>query len=240
MQAGMNSTIAAGGQSPGSEVPVITIDGPTASGKGTVAERVARALGWHCLDSGALYRLTALAVQQAGGDGSDEMQAAGLARGLDVHFSPPAIFMGGEDVTSLIRHESIGNLASRVASWPAVRQALLERQRDFRQAPGLVADGRDMGTMVFPRAPLKIFLDADVGVRAERRYKQLIDKGIPANISDLLHDLRLRDERDRNRAHAPLVAAADAVVIDSSRLDINATVARVLDLWSALGLQTGQ
>jgi len=215
-------------------VPVITIDGPTASGKGTIAQRVADRLGWHALDSGALYRLTALAVRQAGGDGGDEQQAAALARRLDAQFSAGLIRLAGQDVTQTIRQESIGNLASRVAALPAVREALLARQRDFRQAPGLVADGRDMGTVVFPDAPLKIFLDADVGIRAERRYKQLSGKGISANLDDLLNDLRLRDSRDRDRAHAPLVAAAGAVTIDSSHIGVDQVVQQVLDLWFAL------
>ncbi|WP_323016587.1 (d)CMP kinase [Castellaniella sp.] len=214
-----------------SAVPVITIDGPTASGKGTIAQRVADHLGWHALDSGALYRLTALAVRQAGGDGSDESQAAHLARQLDVQFGAGLIRLDGQDVTHLIRQEAIGNLASRVAAWPAVRTALLARQQDFRQMPGLVADGRDMGTVVFPDAPLKIFLDADVVVRAERRHKQLRDKGISANLDDLLNDLRLRDARDRDRAHAPLVAAADAMTIDSSHIGVDQVVDQVLDLW---------
>ncbi|HXE19413.1 (d)CMP kinase [Castellaniella sp. UC4442_H9] len=216
-------------------VPVITIDGPTASGKGTIAQRVAQALGWHALDSGALYRLTALSVLRAGGDGSDEAQAAGLARALDAHFEPGIIRLGTEDITDEIRREAVGNLASRVAAWPAVRKALLARQRDFRRAPGLVADGRDMGTVVFPDAPLKIFLDADVEIRAHRRHKQLMRKGFSAKLSDLLEDLRARDSRDRDRAHAPLVAARDAVTVDSSRIGIDETVARVLDLWSARG-----
>ena len=216
-------------------VPVITIDGPTASGKGTIAQRVAQALGWHALDSGALYRLTALSVMRAGGDGSDEAQAAGLARALDAHFEPGIIRLGTEDITDEIRREAVGNLASRVAAWPAVRKALLARQRDFRRAPGLVADGRDMGTVVFPDAPLKIFLDADVEIRAHRRHKQLMRKGFSAKLSDLLEDLRARDSRDRDRAHAPLVAARDAVTVDSSRIGIDETVARVLDLWSARG-----
>lgn len=216
-------------------VPVITIDGPTASGKGTIAQRVAQALGWHALDSGALYRLTALSVLRAGGDGSDEAQAAGLARALDAHFEPGIIRLGTEDITDEIRREAVGNLASRVAAWPAVRKALLARQRDFRRAPGLVADGRDMGTVVFPDAPLKIFLDADVEIRAHRRHKQLMRKGFSAKLSDLLEDLRARDSRDRDRAHAPLVAARDAVTVDSSRIGIEETVARVLDLWSARG-----
>lgn len=216
-------------------VPVITIDGPTASGKGTIAQRVAQALGWHALDSGALYRLTALSVLRAGGDGSDEAQAAGLARALDAHFEPGIIRLGTEDITDEIRREAVGNLASRVAAWPAVRKALLARQRDFRRPPGLVADGRDMGTVVFPDAPLKIFLDADVEIRAHRRHKQLMRKGFSAKLSDLLEDLRARDSRDRDRAHAPLVAARDAVTVDSSRIGIDETVARVLDLWSARG-----
>jgi 3-phosphoshikimate 1-carboxyvinyltransferase len=211
--------------------PVITIDGPTASGKGTIALRVARALGWHALDSGALYRLTALAVLREGGDGTDEAQAARLARHLDVRFEGEAILMDGEDVGGLIRQEAVGNLASRVAAWPAVREALLARQRDFCREPGLVADGRDMGTVVFPDAPLKIFLDADVEVRARRRHKQLKDKGFSANLDDLFQDLQSRDDRDRNRAHAPLIAAAGAITIDSSRVGVDQVVQQVLDLW---------
>ncbi|WP_066453893.1 (d)CMP kinase [Castellaniella caeni] len=216
-------------------IPVITIDGPTASGKGTIAQRVADHLGWHALDSGALYRLTALALQRAGGDGQDEALAARLARALDVRFQGERILMGGQDVAGLIRHEAVGNLASEVAALPAVRAALLERQRDFRQAPGLVADGRDMGSVVFPDADLKIFLDADVEIRAHRRHKQLSGKGISANLDDLLSDLRARDARDRGRAHAPLVAAAGAITIDSSRLGIDDVVQQVLGLWSARG-----
>ncbi|MER1966316.1 (d)CMP kinase [Castellaniella sp. GW247-6E4] len=216
--------------------PVITIDGPTASGKGTVAMRVAQALGWHALDSGALYRLTALAVTRAGGDGGDEAQAAAAARALDVVFRDGGIWLDGVEVGNEIRREAISNLASRVAAYPAVRAALLERQRAFRTAPGLVADGRDMGTVIFPDAPLKVFLDADVNERALRRHKQLKDKGFSAKLSDLLEDLRLRDARDRDRVHAPLVAAADAVVVDSSRMGIDETVRKVLDLWSARGL----
>ncbi|WP_298015596.1 (d)CMP kinase [uncultured Castellaniella sp.] len=222
-----------------SAIPVITIDGPTASGKGTIAQRVADRLGWHALDSGALYRLTALAVRQAGGDGSDESQAAGLARQLDVQFGAGVIRLDGRDVTQIIRQEAIGNLASKIAALPAVRAALLARQRDFRRAPGLVADGRDMGTVVFPDAPLKIFLDAAVGVRAERRHKQLRDKGISANLDDLLNDLRSRDARDRDRAHAPLVAAADAVTIDSSHAGVDQVVDQVLDLWRKPGSAHG-
>lgn len=217
-------------------IPVITIDGPTASGKGTIASRVAQALGWHVLDSGALYRLTALALTRSGGDGNDPDAAATAARELDVVFRDGGIWLSGDEVSGEIRCEAIGNLASRVAAYPAVREALLECQRAFRKAPGLVADGRDMGTIVFPDAPLKIFLDADVAERALRRHKQLRDKGFSAKLSDLLEDLRLRDARDRDRAHAPLVAAADAVIVDSSRMGIDDTVNQVLDLWSARGL----
>ncbi|HUH40450.1 MAG TPA: (d)CMP kinase, partial [Castellaniella sp.] len=157
-------------------------------------------------------------------------------RGLDVVFKDDHIWMDGEIVDDVIRQEAIGNLASRVAAYPTVREALLERQRAFQVAPGLVADGRDMGSVVFPDAPLKIFLDADVDERARRRHKQLKEKGFSANLSDLSEDLRLRDERDRSRVHAPLLAARDAVIVDSSRIGIDETVRQVLDLWSARGL----
>jgi len=218
-------------------IPVITIDGPTASGKGTVAHRVARALGWTVLDSGALYRLTALAVAEQGVDAGDERAVAGVAARLDPVFRDGRIFLSGRDVSSLIREERIGNLASRVAGHGLVRQALLERQRAFRRTPGLVADGRDMGTVVFPDAPLKIFLEADVAARARRRCNQLKEKGFSANLSDLLLDMRARDERDRTRAVAPLAAAPDAKLIDSSNLNIDETVQAVLDLWSGPGTQ---
>ena len=218
-------------------VPVITIDGPTASGKGTVAQRVAQALGWAMLDSGALYRLTALACRDAGVATTDEQGAARIAAGLDVRFEDGKVFLKGTEVSDAIRAESIGVQASQVATLGAVRQALLERQRAFRQPPGLVADGRDMGTVVFPEAPVKVFLVADVHARAQRRCKQLIDKGFPANLADLTRDLEERDARDRSRAHAPLVAAPDAVTIDSSNLSIEETVNAVLDLWSGKGAQ---
>lgn len=214
-------------------IPVITIDGPTASGKGTVAQRVARTLGWHVLDSGALYRLTALAVMHAGLDANDQSAVADLARELDVVFKGEQILLCGEDVSQQIRHEDVGNLASQVAAYEPVREALLARQRAFCRAPGLVADGRDMGTVVFPNALLKIFLDADVEERALRRYKQLKEKGFSANLSDLLEDLRARDRRDRGRAHAPLEVAADAVIVDSSHIGIDEAVKIVLDRWSA-------
>lgn len=213
------------------DIPVITIDGPTASGKGTIAHRVAEALRWHMLDSGALYRLTALAVQQQSVDEADHDAVANTARNLDVAFNAGAVILGGHDVTDAIRHEDVGNLASKVASYGAVRDALLERQRVFRQAPGLVADGRDMGTVVFPDAELKIFLIADPLARAQRRYKQLNDKGISANLTSLLEDMQSRDKRDRERTNAPLIAAPGAVTIDSSHLSIDETVTKVLDLW---------
>ena len=212
--------------------PVITIDGPTASGKGTIAGRVADQLGWAILDSGALYRLTALGVLRYGCNSEDVDAVAQIARSLDVTFQGSRILFQSEDVSTKIRQEDIGNLASRVAAYPAVRDALLQRQRDFRRPPGLVADGRDMGTVVFPDAPLKIFLVAAVESRAERRYKQLKEKGFSVNLTDLLEDMRARDARDSSRANAPLVAAPDAVTIDSSSLDINQTVQAVLDLWS--------
>ncbi len=213
-------------------VPVITIDGPTASGKGTVAHRVAQALGWGVLDSGALYRLTALSVLQRGGDSADPQAVARIAESLEVVFHAKGILLEGREVSELIRQEEVGNLASRLAPNPALRAALLERQRAFRRPPGLVADGRDMGTIDFQDANLKIFLVADVRARAQRRCKQLIDKGISANLEDLLADMRERDARDIERAVAPLVPAQDAHVVDSSTLTIEQTVQSILDLWS--------
>ncbi|VFR41974.1 Cytidylate kinase [plant metagenome] len=216
-----------------STVPVIAIDGPTASGKGTVAHGVAEALGWQVLDSGALYRLTALAATRRGVDETDEAALGQVALGLDVLFSSGRIYLDGDDVCEAIRQEAIGNLASRVAALPAVRAALLARQRAFRQPPGLVADGRDMGSVVFPDAALKVFLVADVEARAERRCKQLIEKGISANLADLLRDMRERDARDANRQVAPLAPAEGAVELDSSTLSARQTIQAILDLWKA-------
>jgi len=203
-------------------VPVIAIDGPSASGKGAVASRAAAMLGFHYLESGALYRLIAL----AGGESPAE-----TAKRLDASFRGGRIFLSEQDVTDKIRQEAVGLRASEIASQPAVRSALLERQRAFRQPPGLVADGRDMGTVVFPDAVLKVFLTASVKVRAQRRYKQLIDKGNHANLAALSRDLEERDKRDAARAVAPLKPATDAVSVDSSELTIDEVVDQVLNSY---------
>lgn len=214
-------------------VPVIAIDGPTASGKGTIAQRVAAALGFHYLDSGAIYRVAALAAIEAGLDPGQAEAVAALARGLRPEFAAGSIRLGGRDITEAIRAEPVGNAASRIAVHPEVRQALFELQRGFRQPPGLVADGRDMGSVVFPDAQLKVFLTASPEARAARRHKQLIEKGIPANISTLARDLRERDARDMQRAAAPLVAVQGARQLDSSSLDIDQVVERVLGWYRA-------
>ncbi|MGH8674756.1 MAG: (d)CMP kinase [Burkholderiales bacterium] len=205
---------------PNSPAPVIAIDGPSASGKGAVASRVAAALGFNYLESGALYRLVAL----AGGNAPAE-----TAKNLNAVFRDGKIILSGQDVTDKIREEAVGLRASEIARIPAVRTALLERQRAFRRPPGLVADGRDMGTIVFPDAVLKVFLSASVAVRAQRRYKQLIDKGKHANLAALSRDLEERDQRDAARAVAPLKPAADAVSVDSSDMTIDEVVELVLD-----------
>ena len=209
-------------------IPVITIDGPSASGKGTVAERVALALGFHFLDSGALYRLTALSAMKHGVALDDEDRVAALAASLPATFGDGAVRLAGEDVTDAIRAEAVGEGASRVAALPAVRAALLDRQRAYRQAPGLVADGRDMGTVVFPDAPCKVFLTASAEARAERRYKQLIGKGNSANLPALVADMQARDARDTARAVAPLKPAADALLLDTTHMGIDAAVQAVL------------
>jgi len=210
-------------------VPVIAIDGPSASGKGTIAKRVAQALGFNYLESGALYRLVALLSLRR--DLDDERAIAEVAAHMDVVFQGDEIFLEDQEVSLHIRHEDVGNRASEVARMPAVRQALLTRQRAFRQPPGLVADGRDMGTIVFPDAALKIFLTARPQVRAQRRYKQLIEKGIAANLGALSRDLAERDARDANRAVAPLVPAPDSQVLDSSALSVEAVVDQILRQW---------
>ena len=208
--------------------PVIAIDGPTSSGKGTVAALVARVLGFHTLESGALYRLVALASERAGVDAHDEAGLARVAAGLQCRFADGRVWLRGEDVTDLLRSESCGMRASTVSVYPVVRKELFDLQLGFRRPPGLVADGRDMGTVVFPDAVLKVFLTASVAVRAERRHKQLKEKGIDANLAALSRDLEERDARDAARAVAPLVPAADARRLDSSALTIDETVARVL------------
>ena len=207
-------------------VPVIAIDGPSASGKGTIASRVARQLGFHYLESGALYRLLALLSLREGT--LQEQRLAALAAGMDVLFRDGEVVLDEEDVTDKIRSEPCGVRASEVARMPAVREALLQRQRAFRRPPGLVADGRDMGTVVFPDAALKIFLTASPEIRAERRYKQLKEKGIDANLRALSRDLQERDERDTKRAVAPLVPAPDSQVLDSSALSVEEVVDRIL------------
>ena len=212
-------------------VPVIAVDGPSASGKGTVAARIARALGFHYLDSGALYRLVALAALRAGVDLADEAALARLAEGLDVEFGEATVRLAGADVTQAMRTEEVSALASQVASRPAVRQALLRRQRAFRMAPGLVADGRDMGSIVFPDAPLKVFLTADVATRAERRHKQLMEKGMYAKIADVVEDLRRRDERDSSRPVAPLKHYPDALFLDTTGLTVEQAVEKVCGWW---------
>jgi len=211
--------------------PVIAIDGPSASGKGTVAARVAEALGYAYLDSGALYRLTALAAKQAGVDWADEAGVAGLAAVLDVEFSGGDILLNGALVGDAIRTEEMSAGASKVAVLPAVREALLFRQRAFNTLPGLVGDGRDMGSVIFPKAPLKVFLTASAEARAERRYKQLIEKGFSANLADLLLDLQQRDARDSQRSVAPLRQEADAKLLDTTHLTIEQAVKQVLD-WA--------
>jgi CMP/dCMP kinase len=216
-------------------VPVIAIDGPSGSGKGTVARILAGQLGWHLLDSGALYRLTALAGAARGLDPADEGGHATLAAGLDVRFEMDAagaeqVLLDGRDVTRELRAEATGNMASVVAVMPAVRAALLERQRAFAAPPGLVADGRDMGTVVFPSAGLKVFLTASAEERARRRYNQLKEKGLAANLAGLSQEILERDRRDSARSVAPLRPATDAVVIDSTGIPVDGVVNRILAL----------
>jgi cytidylate kinase len=218
-----------------SAIPVIAVDGPAASGKGTVAAGVATALGFHLLDSGSLYRLVALKALDAGVALGAEDALAEAARRLDVTFADGRIGLDGRDVTEAIRGEAVSAAASRVAVHPAVRAALLDRQRAFRRPPGLVADGRDMGTVVFPDALLKVYLTASPEERARRRHKQLIEKGISSTIQSLLLDIRERDARDAGRAVAPLAAAADAVILDTTDMSIEAVVRLVTDRFRALG-----
>jgi CMP/dCMP kinase len=213
------------------DVPVLTIDGPSGSGKGTVSRAAANALGWGLLDSGALYRLVALAGRRAGIVLDDESKLSQVAEGLDIRFgSEEIVWLQGQDVTRAIRTEGAGSDASQVAAYPGVRAALLERQRRFAVPPGLVADGRDMGTVVFPGAPLKIFLTASLEERVLRRHKQLKEKGVAATLAALSLELAERDRRDIARSASPLVASADAVLLDTTGMPVDAVVGRVLSL----------
>ena len=216
-----------------STYPVIAIDGPTASGKGTVASLIAEKLGFHYLDSGALYRLVALASEKRGMDVKNGSELGLLVPKLLISFKNSQISLDGEDVTDAIRTENIGLRASNLAIHPEVRSALVGLQRSFRQSPGLVADGRDMASVIFPDAVLKVFLTATVAARAERRYKQLKAKGISAKLSDLLQDLQERDARDSSRGTAPLLVADGAKVLETSDLSIDQAVKTVLDWYQS-------
>ncbi|HQT70493.1 MAG TPA: (d)CMP kinase [Thiobacillus sp.] len=213
--------------------PVITIDGPSASGKGTVAERVASLLGFHFLDSGALYRLTALSAMKSGVALDDEARVGELAVALPATFRGGAVWLDDENVSEAIRAETVGEGASKVAALPAVRAALLDRQRAYRQTPGLVADGRDMGTVIFPDAVAKVFLTASAEARAERRYKQLIGKGNSASLAALVADMQARDARDTARSVAPLKPAPDALFLDTTEMDVESAVRAVLDHYAS-------
>lgn len=226
-------------------VPVLAIDGPSGSGKGTLAQMLARQLGWHLLDSGALYRVVGLAAEQQGVNLDDEAGLVDVAAHLDVRFGatapgePAAVVLNGRDISDAVRSEQTGYLASRVAVFNGVRQALHDRQRAFARSPGLVADGRDMGTEVFPDAPLKIFLTASAEERAQRRHKQLMNKGESVNLAALLEDIQARDRRDRERVVAPLRPADDAIVIDSTVMGIDQVVQQVLLLLQQRALIQG-
>jgi cytidylate kinase len=222
-------------------IPIVTIDGPSSSGKGTISRIVAARVGWHLLDSGALYRLVALGGLLRGLDPDDVEEHVLVARSMRVEFAAAAsgeerVLLNGQDVTRRIRTEEAGAGASRVAAWPAVRAALTDRQRSFVQAPGLVADGRDMGTVIFPEARLKVFLTASASERAERRHKQLIEKGSAASLAALSREIAERDLRDSTRQVAPLKPAPDAQLLDSTGLSIDAVVERVLSLGRERGL----
>ncbi len=214
-------------------IPVLTIDGPSGAGKGTVSRAVAQRLGWHYLDSGSIYRALAIAVLQQGLDLEDIDAIVKKAENIQLEFicgDELTVMLNGEDITPQLASEKTGNSASIIAAYPEVRQVLLQKQKDFRQPPGLVADGRDMGTVVFPDAEYKVFLTASAAERAKRRYKQLIEKGIDANIDRIINDIEERDRRDRERTTAPLTPAQDAVLLDSSDLSIEQVIERVMQL----------
>lgn len=224
------------------QAPVLTVDGPGGAGKGTISRLIAGRLGWHLLDSGALYRLTALAASRHGVALDDELALARVAAELNVTFQvgsdAPQVLLEGEDASGAVRTEQVGDAASRIAALPAVREALLQRQRDFRQTPGLVADGRDMGTVVFKDAPLKVFLTATAEERARRRHQQLRETGVDASLPSLLKDIQTRDARDMQRSVAPLVPAEDAIELDTTHLKIPEVVDRLTELLANRGLVT--
>ncbi len=225
----------------GQHAPVITIDGPSGSGKGTIALSLARRLGWHFLDSGALYRIVALIVVEQHIDLDDTERLVHICETLEVVFEADVdrqvrVLLEGLNISQAIRREEVGNVASKVAAIPAIREALVERQIAFRQMPGLVADGRDMGTIIFPTAELKIFLTASTQIRAQRRYKQLKEKGENVNLARLFREIEARDERDRNRAVAPLRPADDAIILDSSSLSVEAVLGEIMKVVEGRGL----
>ena len=215
-------------------LPVIAVDGPSASGKGTVAQAVAQTLGFNYLDSGALYRIVGLAVVRVAGNLENEAEVLSILLKINIKFEHEQVLLDGADVTEAIRHEQISDAASKIGAHAQVRRALIQRQRDFRQAPGLVADGRDMGSVIFPDAMLKIFLTASPLARAERRYKQLIGKGFDANMAALLQDILLRDQRDSERVAAPLQKCAGAIEVDTTHLSVAQSITRVLEIYKAL------
>lgn len=218
------------------DIPIIAIDGPSGVGKGTLGQALVQKLGFHFLDSGAIYRALAWGVLHEGVDPDDVAAVVALARSLPVRFDAGRVFYGEHDITQAIRTEEVAAIASRVAAIPEVREALLQRQRDFAQPPGLIADGRDMGTVVFPNATVKLFLDAAPEIRAERRYKQLKEQGIDANIAEITEEIRARDARDRNRPVAPLRPADDAIVIDTGSMTIDQVIRTACEIIRSRGI----